>query len=145
LPIRAAVEALNVNFGADEYDAVNGEFYILGDTMTFTRLAVSSDSVVLNGLGTVGLGDKALDMSISSRSTNDTALRSFVRMIRDVIVAIELRGTLDNPAPAPKPQALVGPLDRFRRMWQGGLTYDEWSKERLRRYDRQQGEPASGW
>jgi hypothetical protein len=39
----------------------------------------------------------------------------------------------------------VGPLDRFRRMWQGGLTYDEWSKERLRRYDRQQGEPASGW
>ncbi len=145
LPIRAAVEAMNVNFGADEYDAVNGEFYLEGETMTFTRLAVSSDSVVLNGLGTVDLDDKSLDMNITSRSTNDTALRSFVRMIRDVIVAIELRGTLDDPAPAPKPQALVGPLDRFRRMWQGGLTYDEWSKERLRRYDREQGEPASGW
>jgi|GEM_PF-4988187 len=145
LAIRAAVEAMNVNFGADRYDSVNGEFYVLGETMTFTRLAVSSDSVVLNGLGTVGLRDRVLDMNITSRSTNDTMLRSIVRMIREVIVAIELRGTLSNPAPAPKPQALVGPLDRFRRMWQGGLTYEEWTKERLRRYDREQGQPASGW
>lgn len=145
LAIRAAVEAMNVNFGADEYDAVNGEFYILGETMTFTRLAVSSDSVVLNGLGTVGLRDRTLDMNITSRPTNDTVVRSFVRIIREVIVAIELRGTLSDPAPAPKPQALVGPLDRFRRIWQGGLTYDEWTKERLRRYDREQGQPASGW
>lgn len=145
LAIRAAVEAMNVNFGADRYDAVNGEFYIQGQTMTFTRMAVSSDSVILNGLGTVGLDDRALDMNITSRPTNDTIFRSFARMIREVIVAIELRGTLDDPAPAPKPQALVGPLDRLRRMIQGGLTYDEWTKERLRRYDREQGEPASGW
>lgn len=145
LAIRAAVEAMNVNFGADRYDAVNGEFYVQGQTMTFTRLAVSSDSVILNGLGTVGLRDRALDMNITSRPTSDTVFRSFVRMIREVIVAIELRGTLDDPAPAPKPQALVGPLDRFRRMLQGGLTYDEWTKERLRRYDREQGEPTSGW
>lgn len=145
LPIRAAVEAMNVNFGADRYDAVNGEFYLQGQTMTFTRLAVSSDSVILNGLGTVGLRGRELDMSITSRPTNDTMFRSFVRMIREVIVAIELRGTLDDPAPAPKPQALVGPLDRFRRMLQGGLTYEEWTKERLRRFDREQGEPTSGW
>lgn len=145
LAIRAAVEAMNVNFGADRYDAVNGEFYIQGQTMTFTRMAVSSDSVILNGLGTVSLDDRSLDMNITSRPTNDTVFRSFARMIREAIVAIELRGTLDDPAPAPKPQALVGPLDRLRRMIQGGLTYDEWTKERLRRYHREQGEPASGW
>lgn len=145
LAIRAAVEAMNVNFGADRYDAVNGEFYVQGETMTVTRLAVSSDSVILNGRGTVGLRDRELDMNITSRPTNDTMFRSFVRMIREVIVAIELRGTLADPSAAPKPQALVGPLDRLRRMLQGGLTYDEWTKERLRRYDRARGEPASGW
>ncbi|MFI4883417.1 MAG: hypothetical protein ACIAQU_12620, partial [Phycisphaerales bacterium JB064] len=143
--IRAAVEALNVNFGADRYDAVNGEFYVQNNDLTFTRLSVSSDSVVLDGLGTVGIDDGALDMSITSRSTNDTALRSVFRYLRDVIVGVDLRGTLDNPSPAPRPQALVGPLDRLRRMIQGGLTYEEWSKERLRRYAREQGEPESGW
>ncbi len=145
LAIRAAVEALNVNFGADRYDAMNAEFYLHDQTMTFTRLAVSSDSVIINGLGTVGLEDGALDMSITSRPTQDTMVRSFFRMLREVIVGIELRGTLDDPAPAPRPQALVGPLDRLRQMILGGLTHDEWTKERLRRYDRQQGEPTSGW
>jgi hypothetical protein len=145
LAIRAAVEAMNVNFGADEYDAMNGEFYVIGQTMTFTRLAVSSDAVILSGLGTVDLSDGGLDMSITTKSTQDTMIRSIVRALREVIVAVQLGGTLENPAPAPKPQALVGPLDRLRRMIQGGLTYEEWQRERLRRYARQQGEPASGW
>ncbi|OAB63729.1 hypothetical protein AY599_04685 [Leptolyngbya valderiana BDU 20041] len=145
LAIRAAVEAMNVNFGADQYDAMNGDFYVVGQTLTFTRLAVSSDAVILDGLGTVDLGSGALDMSITTRPTRDTALRSMFRALRDVIVSVNLRGTLDDPAPAPKPQALVGPLDRLRRMIQGGLDYEEWSKERLRRYSRQRGEPDSGW
>lgn len=143
--IRAAVEALNVNFGADRYDAVNGEFYVQDRALTFTRLSLSSDSVVLDGLGTVDLGSGNLDMTITSRSTNDTALRSFVRYLREVIVGVDLRGTLDDPAPAPRPQALVGPLDRLRRAIQGGLNYEEWQKEQLRRYARQQGQPESGW
>lgn len=143
--IRAAVEALNVNFGADRYDAVNGEFFIQDRELTFTRLSVGSDSVVLDGLGTVDLGSGALDMTITSRSTSDSAFRSLVRYLREVIVGVDLRGTLDNPVPAPRPQALVGPLDRLRRVIQGGLNYEEWQKERLRRYARQQGEPESGW
>ncbi|MEQ8316008.1 MAG: AsmA-like C-terminal region-containing protein [Phycisphaerales bacterium] len=145
LAIRAAVEAMNVKFGADAYDAMNGDFYVEGRTLTFTRLAVSSDSVILDGLGTVDLERGALDMNITTRPTRDNAFRSFVRSLRDVIVAVDLRGTLDDPAPAPKPQALVGPLDRLRRMIQGGQNFDEWSKERLRRYSQQRGEPDSGW
>ncbi len=145
LAIRAAVEALNVKFGANEYDAMNGDFYVQDGTLTFTRLAVSSDSVILDGLGTVDLEGGTLDMSITTRPMRDNAFRSFVRSLRDVIVAVNLRGTLDKPAPAPKPQALVGPLDRLRRMIQGGQNYDEWSKERLRRYSQQRGEPDSGW
>lgn len=145
LAIRAAVEAMNVKFGANAYDAMNGDFYVEGSTLTFTRLAVSSDSVILDGLGTVDLEGGTLDMNITTRPTSDNAFRSFVRSLRDVIVAVDLRGTLDSPAPAPKPQALVGPLDRLRRMIQGGQNYNEWSKERLRRYSQQRGEPDSGW
>lgn len=145
LPIRATVEALNVTFGADRYDSVNGEFYIDGAEMTFTRLAVSSDSVVLDGLGTVGLEDGQLDMRLSTRPIRDTTVRALLRFLREVIVSVELRGTLDNPSPAPKPQALVGPLDALRRFIKGGLTYEEWKMERLRRFDREYAEPSSGW
>lgn len=145
LPIRATVEALNVTFGADRYDAVNGEFYIDGPVMTFTRLAVSSDSVVLDGIGTVDLEGGQLNMRLSTRPTSDTVLRALVRFLREVIVAVELRGTLDSPSPAPRPQALVGPLDALRRFIQGGLTYDEWQMERLKRFAREHDEPRSGW
>ncbi|MFI4915721.1 MAG: AsmA-like C-terminal region-containing protein [Phycisphaerales bacterium JB060] len=145
LAIRAAVEAMNVKFGADRYDAMNGDFYIHDQTLTFTRLAVSSDSVILDGLGTVDLQSNELDMSITTRPIQDTYWQALFRALREVIVAVDLRGTLDQPAPAPKPQALVGPLDRLRRMIQGGQTYEEWTKERLRRYARQRGVPESGW
>lgn len=145
LAIRAAVEAMNVKFGADRYDAMNGDFYIHDQVLTFTRLAVSSDSVILDGLGTIDLQNNELDMSITTRPIQDTYLQALFRALREVIVAVDLRGTLDDPAPAPKPQALVGPLDRLRRMIQGGQTYEEWTKERLRRYARQRGEPESGW
>lgn len=143
--IRAAVEAMNINFGADQYDAMNADFYILGETVTFTRLAVSSPSVVLSGLGTVDLHDGGLDFDVTSRSTSDTSLRGFLRLIREVIVGVQLRGTLDAPSPAPRPQAIVGPLDRLRRMLQGGMTFEEWQKERLRRYEQEKAESASGW
>ena len=143
--IRAAVEALNVNFGAEQYDAMNAEFFVVGETITFTRLSVSSPSVVLNGLGTVDLEDGGLDFSVTSRSTSDTPMKSFFRFVRDVIVGIDLRGTLDAPSPAPRPQALVGPFDRLRRVLQGGLTYEEWERERIRRYRQAQGESQSGW
>ncbi|MGD1915916.1 MAG: hypothetical protein ACFCBV_07000 [Phycisphaerales bacterium] len=143
--IRAAVEALNVNFGAEQYDAMNAEFFVVGETVTFTRLSVSSPSVVLNGLGTVDVADGGLDFAITSRSANETSVGSFFRFLRDVIVGIELRGTLDAPSPAPRPQALLGPFDRLRRVMQGGLTYEEWERERLRRYTDAQGESRSGW
>lgn len=145
LAIRAAFEAMNVTFGADRYDSVNGEFYIEGNTMRFTRLSVSSDAVVLDGIGTVGLDDGHLNMRLTTRPTQDTLLRAFVRFLREAIVSVELRGTLDNPSPAPKPQALVGPLDALRRVIQGGMSYEDWEMERLRRFGRQHAEPSSGW
>ncbi|GIW74771.1 MAG: hypothetical protein KatS3mg103_1293 [Phycisphaerales bacterium] len=145
MAIRAAVEALNVRLGADRYDAVNGDFYVSGRSLTFTRLQVGSDAVVLEGLGTVDLDDASLDLTITSRPRQDNWLRALVRAWRDAIVSVQVRGTLDDPEPAPRPQALVGPLDRLRRMIQGGLTYEEWQRERLRRYARQRSEPRSGW
>lgn len=145
LAIRAAVEVLNVNFGADRYDAMNAEFFIRDRMLTFTDLTVSSPSVVLEGLGTVGLEDGALDFAITTRPANDSAIKTLVRSIRDVIVGVELRGTLDEPSPAPRPQALVGPFDRLRRILQGGMNYDEWRRERLRQYGGPQQASKSGW
>ncbi|MEO1007771.1 MAG: AsmA-like C-terminal region-containing protein [Planctomycetota bacterium] len=145
LPIRAAIEALNVQVGGARYDEVNGEFHIVGPTMSFSHLTAGSDAVVLSGLGTVDLIDGRIALDITSVPRNDSVVQATLRALRDVIVAVELGGTLSDPQTRPRPQALTGPFDRLRQLLQGGLTAEEWRRERLRRFARQGTQPDSGW
>jgi len=146
LPIRAAIEVFNTTpLTAARYDEVNGSFYITGRTMAFTNLAAGSDAVILRGLGTVDLGDGALAVDLNSLPRNDSPLRRVLRALRDAIVTVELRGTVEDPRTLPRSQALLGPFAALQRFLGGPVSGEEWQRQRLRAYARQQVEPQSGW
>lgn len=93
------IEVTNLRMPANTpLDVAFGEFYVLGDTVTFEELSAFTRSVEIWGYGTLDWADKRLDMRFNTRSTSPIPVVSeLLEGVRNELVSTRVRGTMDEP------------------------------------------------
>lgn len=80
-------------------DLAQARFFVDGNLVTFEDLSAYSQSISINGFGTMTLPDRRLDLRFNSSAARPIPILStLVEGIRNEFVTTSVTGTLDNPS-----------------------------------------------
>lgn len=80
------------------FDFAHADVHLVGDTLTFDRAAILSDSLALLGTGTMSIDTRALDMRMAGRGrARIPLLTDLLDGFRDELITARIRGTPDKP------------------------------------------------
>jgi hypothetical protein len=83
----------------EQLELARAQFYLHDDQVTFEELSVLSKSIELIGYGTMSLETRQLDLRFNSRANSGIPLLSPIfEGIRDELITIRVKGTLQDPA-----------------------------------------------
>ncbi|MEZ6235600.1 MAG: hypothetical protein R3B68_15550 [Phycisphaerales bacterium] len=93
------IEMTNLRLPASTpLDVAFGEFYVLGDTVTFEELSAFTRTVEIWGYGELDWASQRLDMRFNTRSTAPIPVVSeLIEGVRNELFSTRVRGTLDEP------------------------------------------------
>ncbi|MCA9287309.1 MAG: hypothetical protein KDA05_01920, partial [Phycisphaerales bacterium] len=93
------IEVTNLRLPASTpLDVAFGEFYVLGDTVTFEELSAFTRTVEIWGYGELDWASRRLDMRFNTRSTAPIPVVSeLIEGVRNELFSTRVRGTLDEP------------------------------------------------
>lgn len=111
------LELSNLAFPAgSSLDFAEADFYLDANRITFDMLGVSSQTILVNGKGTVTLPNFNLDLSFTSASRLRVPLISdLIEGIRNELVTVTVKGTLQNPKYGTEP--FTGTRDALREIF----------------------------
>lgn len=88
----------------DRLGYLQSDFTIVGETAVFERVSLLSNSVAIEGEGTLTWPDLTLDMKFNSRSMARVPLFTDIfELLRNEIVSTRVRGTLSDPVVREEP------------------------------------------
>jgi hypothetical protein len=116
----ALLQAANLSLPrASAFDRVSSRFLVVGDDVQFDSLSFDSPAVSITGSGTMHFPTRRLDLTMVNR--NPAAwdlgpLNELYNTLKDELIAIRVRGTLDAP------EAELQSFRNVRRTWDDLFT-----------------------
>jgi len=104
---------------ASAFDRVSSRFLVVGDDVLFDSLSFDSPAVSITGSGTMHFPTRRLDLTMVNRNPaawNLGPLNELYNTLKDELLAIRVRGTLDAP------QAELQSFRNVRRTWDDLFT-----------------------